>query len=574
MQPHIHLDKVRTGPLLGPNRSGTLAEAIALSHAVKRAATVEEIRERAGEVIRAAVIAGTTAIRSHVDVDTIGGLKGLRGVAAARDDHADLCEIQLVAFPQEGIWRDPGTDELMAEAMTEGADVVGGMPHWEDGLDEARRHIEFCLDLARRHDADVDMHVDETDDPYWRSFEILVEEAERRDWGPRTTAGHVCAMASWEDDYAASVIHRAAAAGVMVATNPPTNLMLQGRGDFEPRRRGIPRVKELLNAGVIVAAGQDCVDDAFYPFGNADPLQVALITAHAAQLGTPDQIAAALRMVTDDAARLLRLPDYGLAAGRTRRPRRARRGDRARRAARAGAAPLGPARRPGGGRDRARAAAGAMTDTPTRILEAAWALVIERETVDVTVARDRRRRVRLAPARLLPLRQPRRAADGDGAPPRRGERLRRRRSRRRGRCRPPRGSSTCCARGASTCRRSCPVARALEAALVTGDDGGSAWRQRMGELRAALRIAVDRVEGRWRPAGPSTRRPTGRGRGSSRRPGSTWSASAAGPRTSTPSARCARCSPSSAADVGTTSRRALCRSKAPFGSSSAPSPRA
>jgi cytosine/creatinine deaminase len=315
VQPHIHLDKVLTGPLLGPNRTGTLAEAIAISHRVKRAAAVEEIRARAGGVIRAAVIAGTTAIRSHVDVDTIGGLKGLRGVAAARADHADLCDIQLVAFPQEGIWRDPGTDELMAAAMDEGADVVGGMPHWENGLEEARRHIAFCLDLALRHDADVDMHVDETDDPYWRSFEILVEEADRRGWGPRTTAGHVCAMASWEDDYAAAVIRRAAAAGVLVATNPPTNLMLQGRGDREPRRRGIPRVKELLAAGVTVAAGQDCVDDAFYPFGTADPLQVALITAHAAQLGTPDEIAAALRMVTDDAARLLRLPDYGLAPG-------------------------------------------------------------------------------------------------------------------------------------------------------------------------------------------------------------------------------------------------------------------
>jgi cytosine deaminase len=315
VQPHIHLDKVLTGPLLGPNGSGTLAEAIALSHAVKRAATVEEIRARAGEVIRAAVMAGTTAIRSHVDVDTIGGLKGLRGVAAARDDHADLCTVQLVAFPQEGIWRDPGTDELMVEAMREGADVVGGMPHWEEGLDAARRHIEFCLQLAVSSDADVDMHVDETDDPYWRSFELLVEEAARRDWGERTTAGHVCAMASWEDAYAADVIARAARAGVMVATNPPTNLMLQGRADAEPRRRGIPRVKELLAAGVVVAAGQDCVDDAFYPFGSADPMQVALIVAHAVQLGTPAEIAAALRMVTDDAARLLRLPDYGLLPG-------------------------------------------------------------------------------------------------------------------------------------------------------------------------------------------------------------------------------------------------------------------
>jgi cytosine/creatinine deaminase len=315
VQPHIHLDKVLTGPLLGPNRSGTLGEAIALSHAVKRASSVGEIEERAGRVIRAAVMAGTTALRSHVDVDTIGGLKGLRGVAAARDAHADLCTVQLVAFPQEGIWRDPGTDVLMVEAMREGADVVGGMPHWEDGLDAARRHIEFCLQLAVENDADVDMHVDETDDPYWRSFELLIEEAARRDWGGRTTAGHVCAMASWEDAYAASVIARAAAAGVMVATNPPTNLMLQGRGDAEPRRRGIPRVKELLAAGVVVGAGQDCVDDAFYPFGNADPLQVALIVAHAAQLGTPAEIATALRMVTTDAARLLRLPDYGVVPG-------------------------------------------------------------------------------------------------------------------------------------------------------------------------------------------------------------------------------------------------------------------
>ncbi len=315
VQPHIHLDKVLTGPLLGPNRSGTLAEAIALSHAVKRAATAEEVRARAGTVIRSAVIAGTTALRSHVDIDTIGGLTGLEGVAAARDDHADLCSVQLVAFPQEGIWRDPGTDELLGQAMRADADVVGGMPHWEADHDAARRHIAFCLDLALEHDADVDMHVDETDDGRWRSFEILVEEAARREWGARTTAGHVCAMASWEDDYAAAVIAGAAAAGVMVATNPPTNLMLQGREDREPRRRGIPRIKELLAAGVTIGAGQDCVDDAFYPFGTADPLQVALIVAHAAQLGTPDEIATALRMVTTDAARLLRLPDHGLHPG-------------------------------------------------------------------------------------------------------------------------------------------------------------------------------------------------------------------------------------------------------------------
>jgi cytosine deaminase len=315
VQPHIHLDKALVGPTLPPNRSGTLAEAIELLHASKRGATVEDVRARAGRVIRAAVLSGTTALRSHVDVDTIGGLTPLRGVAAARADHADLCDVQLVAFPQEGIERDPGAAELMTEAMRAGADVVGGMPHWEASVGAARRHVEFCLDLAVGNDADVDMHVDETDDPASRTFELLVEAAERRGWGERTTAGHLCAMAAWEDGYAAGLIARAAAAGVRVITNPPTNLMLQGRDDREPRRRGIPRVKELLAAGVTVAAGQDCVDDAFYPFGNADPLQVALIVAHAAQLGTPAEIAAALRMVTGAAARILRLPDYGLVPG-------------------------------------------------------------------------------------------------------------------------------------------------------------------------------------------------------------------------------------------------------------------
>ncbi|MBV9195291.1 MAG: amidohydrolase family protein [Solirubrobacterales bacterium] len=315
VQPHIHLDKALVGRRLPPNSSGTLAEAISLLHESKRAATVEEIRERAGIVIRQAVIAGTTTLRSHVDVDTIGGLRPLEGVAAARADHADLCDIQIVAFPQEGIWRNPGTDELLIRAMRSGADLVGGMPHWESDHDAARRHIAFCLDLAVRHDADVDMHVDETDDGRWHTFELLIDEAERRGWGARTSAGHVCAMAAWEDGFATAVIRRAATAGVKVITNPPTNLMLQGRGDAEPRRRGIPRIKELLAAGVTVAAGQDCVEDAFYPFGTADPLQVALIVAHAAQLGTPSEIAAALRMVGEDAARVLRLPVYGLVPG-------------------------------------------------------------------------------------------------------------------------------------------------------------------------------------------------------------------------------------------------------------------
>jgi cytosine deaminase len=315
VEPHIHLDKVGVAPLLPANRSGTLAEAIHLLHETKREASPEAIAERAGVVIRQAVAAGTTMIRTHVDVDTIGGLKPLAGVVRAAQEHADLCDVEIVAFPQEGIERDPGAAELMEQAMESGAQVVGGMPHWETDREAADRHIEFCLQLAVRHDADVDMHVDETDDPSSRTLELLAEATDRHGWGGRVSAGHCCAMAAWEDPYAARVIARLAEVGVNVIANPATNLMLQGRLDHEPRRRGIARVKDLLAAGVTVASGQDCVQDAFYPFGTADQLQVALILAHAAQLSTPDEIQHALAAVGVAAARVVRRNAYGLFPG-------------------------------------------------------------------------------------------------------------------------------------------------------------------------------------------------------------------------------------------------------------------
>ena len=159
------------------------------------------------------------------------------------------------------------------------------------------------------------MHVDETDDPDSRTLEILIDAAEARGWGPRTNAGHCCAMAAWEDDYAERVIARLAETDVSIVTNPCTNLMLQGREDAEPRRRGIPRVKELLRAGVRMGCGQDCVEDTFYPFGAADQLQVALILAHAAQLSAPAEIAQALRMPRGGAASIVGLSDYGVHAG-------------------------------------------------------------------------------------------------------------------------------------------------------------------------------------------------------------------------------------------------------------------
>lgn len=315
VEPHMHLDKTGVWPRLPATKTGTLEEAVQIMAEVKRSARVEEIRERAGVLIRQAVLAGTTVFRTHVDVDSVSELKGLQGVSLARDDHADLCDIQIVAFPQRGIEREPDARDLMREAMRSGADVVGGMPHWELDQEASSRHIDFCLELAVRHDADVDMHVDESDDPDCRTLDLLVEATERYGWGGRVSAGHCCSMAAWDDEYAAAVIERAARAGVNIITNPSTNLMIQGREDSEPRRRGIPRIKELLAAGVPLACGQDNVYDGFYPFGTGDRLQVALILAHAAQLATAEEIAAALDMVSGGAARVLRLPDYGIFEG-------------------------------------------------------------------------------------------------------------------------------------------------------------------------------------------------------------------------------------------------------------------
>ncbi len=317
VQPHIHLDKVGTLPLLGRNRTGTLAEAIDILHRTKRSASPDEVAARAGVVIRQAIVSGTTRIRSHVDVDTVGGLTPLRGVLQAAREYADLCEIQTVIFPQEGIIRDPGTAELMDAAMREGGDLVGGMPHWEPDEQAAGKHIGICMRLAQRYDADVDMHIDETDDPRSRTLAMLIDATVDHGWQGKVTAGHCCAMAAWEDEYASDVIARAVTAGLHFVTNPATNLLLQGRLDCEPRRRGLPRIKEMLAAGLPVACGQDCVQDGFYPFGAADQLQVALIFCHAAQLSVPSEIDAALAAIRHTAARVMGVRGYGLEPGCT-----------------------------------------------------------------------------------------------------------------------------------------------------------------------------------------------------------------------------------------------------------------
>lgn len=312
---HIHLDKVLTRSQL-VEHDGTLRGAIDAVHAAKRAYTEDDVRRRARAVIESSVLTGTTRLRSHVDVDTVGGLVPLLGVQAAARDCADIAEVQTIAFPQEGIARDPGAAELMVAAMQAGADVVGGMPHWELTEDEQREHVRYCFDLAVRFDADVDMHVDETDDGSVRTLEMVVEETERVGWQGRVTVGHVCSLSAADETYAAAVVAGCARARITVVSNPVTNLVIQGRGDRGLVRRGTTRVRELLAAGVPVAFGQDCVNDGFYPFGRGDLLEVALVSAHAAHLATTQEQLAALAGVTTAPATAWRLgSDYGVVAG-------------------------------------------------------------------------------------------------------------------------------------------------------------------------------------------------------------------------------------------------------------------
>lgn len=314
IDPHFHLENAL---LWGSavNQSGTLREAIRLYADIKRNMTVENIVERASRALNMAISHGTLWLRNHVDVDQVGRLNLLAGITETRRRFTGLIDIQIIAFPQLGLARNPEAVDLMWQAMRQGAEVVGGMPHGEANLEDAERHIEIAFEIAQAYNADIDMHVDETDDPYWHTLGLLAEKTLETGWTGRVTAGHCCAMAAWDDALAERVIEKVARAGVNIITNAPVNLLLQGRGDRQPVRRGITRVKQLLEAGVNVACGQDDLQNMFYPYGSMDMLDVAMLVGHAAHLSSPAEIQAAFDMPRYHAARILRLENYGIRVG-------------------------------------------------------------------------------------------------------------------------------------------------------------------------------------------------------------------------------------------------------------------
>jgi cytosine deaminase len=312
---HMHLDKCMLGDVMRPNESQTLQEAIVITFDHKRSYEIEEVIQRASQVVDAAIVNGTIAMRGFADVGTVGGLTPVEALLELKRRYEGEILLQVVAFPQEGIARDPGADRLLEQAMDLGADVVGGLPWWERTDAEMRDHVDFCFDLAKRHDADVHFLADDTDDAYSRSLEYLAVCTADAGWGGRVTASHCGALAAYDHAHAEKVITLVKEAGVTISSNSHISLVMDGRGDRGLIRRGITRTKELVQAGVNVIASQDDVNDPYYPFGRADQLEVAQYMAHVAHMTYPTELEQVLDMVTVNAAKALRLEGYGTAVG-------------------------------------------------------------------------------------------------------------------------------------------------------------------------------------------------------------------------------------------------------------------
>ena len=308
---HVHLDKAYLVDR-APGREGTLAEAIRVTAEAKRAFTVEDIRTRARAVLDRAVRAGTTAMRGHVEVDPIVGLRGIEALLPLRAEYADRLDVQLCAFAQEGILKAPGTEALLREALRMGADVVGGCPYNDsDGVG----HVERVFALAREFDCDVDFHADFADEPVHRHAAVIADRTERHGWQGRVAIGHLTELAACDEAEQAHLAARLRDAGVAVITLPATDLYLMGRQDTRNVRRGLVPVKRLRAAGVTVAAATNNVQNAFTPVGNADPLLLTYLLVVGAHMGAAADMAAALDMVTGAPARILRRADHGLAVG-------------------------------------------------------------------------------------------------------------------------------------------------------------------------------------------------------------------------------------------------------------------
>jgi len=315
VDPHFHMDATLSYGLPRVNRSGTLLEGIALWGELKPALTQEAIVERALAYCDWAVAKGLLAIRSHVDVCD-PRLLAVEALLHVREKVKPYLDLQLVAFPQDGVLRSAGALEQMRRALKMGVEVVGGIPHFERTMNDGAESVRILCELAAAEGRMVDMHCDETDDPHSRHIESLAVQTLRLGLQGRVTGSHLTSMHSMDNYYVSKLIPLMHEAGVHAIANPLINITLQGRHDTYPKRRGMTRVPELMAAGVNVAFGHDCVMDPWYSLGSGDMLEVAAMGLHVAQMTSQDGMRACFDAVTVNAAKILELDGYGIAPGK------------------------------------------------------------------------------------------------------------------------------------------------------------------------------------------------------------------------------------------------------------------
>ncbi|WP_077620044.1 cytosine deaminase [Bacillus sinesaloumensis] len=316
IEPHIHLDTTLTAGEPEWNLSGTLFEGIQRWSQRKESLTHEDVKTRAKTALKWQIAQGIGHVRTHVDV-TDPTLTALKAMLEVKEEMKNYVDIQLVAFPQEGILSYPNGTELLEESLKMGADVVGGIPHFEFTREYGVDSMKVAFDLAEKYDRLIDIHCDEIDDEQSRFVEVVAKEAYERGLGMRTTASHTTAMGSYNDAYTYKLFRLLKLSNINFVSNPLVNIHLQGRFDTYPKRRGLTRVKELLEANLNVCFGHDDIFDPWYPLGTGNMLQVLHMGIHASQLMGYEQIVNSIDLITANSAKTLHIEDrYGIEVGK------------------------------------------------------------------------------------------------------------------------------------------------------------------------------------------------------------------------------------------------------------------
>ena len=312
VESHIHLDSALTAGEPRWNLSGTLFEGIDIWRDRKQSLTIEDVKDRAIRALKMQAEQGVLFVRSHADVSE-ASLTALKGLLAVREAVKDWMTLQVVAFPQDGLYGSQQNEDLMVEALRLGADVVGGIPHYELTREDGVRSVHRIFELAQEYDRLIDIHCDEIDDPQSRFLEVVAACAIRTGLGPKVTASHTTAFGSYNDAYALKLMGILARSQINFIANPLINITLQGRTDTYPKRRGVTRVKELWQRGLNVSFGHDCIQDPWYGLGTGNLLAVADMGVHVCQMTGKAEIEACFEMVTSGGAKTLNLSaQYGL----------------------------------------------------------------------------------------------------------------------------------------------------------------------------------------------------------------------------------------------------------------------